>query len=229
VLAALLAALTASWQNRQTTGSLVRWPSADRWIASALVKEGFLLDSYCAYTPTPPAPSARSLPSDLRIRSARPEDERALIALFREELAFHQACIPFARLSPRALEAFQEKLARLWKGEPLKDGAPLVLVVERQSGQILAMAENTLLCVSAHDEPGFTPPGLYGCIDNMIVSEEERGMGIGRLLADAVFAAFAPLQLGGYLLWYNPGNVPASHFWPRLGFEPLWTTYQRLH
>ncbi len=107
-------------------------------------------------------------------------------------------------------------------------GAPLVLVAEQQ-GQVVGMAENTLLDVSADEEPGFTPPGRYACIDNVCVREQVRGQGIGRLLVQAVFEAFAPLQLAGYVLWYNPGNPLAAFFWPHLGFVPLWTTYQRLH
>jgi GNAT superfamily N-acetyltransferase len=229
VAAALLAALTSYWQEKHTSGDLIRWPSYDdRWLESALVREDFLLDSVCAYTQTPPALSGRALAPSLRIRSALPDDKEALVELFREELALHQECIPFARTSPLALDAFQKKLARLWEGADLEEGAPLVLVVERQ-GQIVAMAENTLVHVSPDDEPGFTPLGRYGCIDNMSVREEERGMGIGRLLAQAVFAAFAQFQLDGYILWYNPGNILADQFWPRLGFQPLWTTYQRLH
>jgi GNAT superfamily N-acetyltransferase len=228
VVIELLTALASSWQEKQTSGDLVRWPSYDRWWEAAFVGEGFLLDSVCAYTQTPPVPSSRSLPPSHRIRTARPEDEDALVALFREELALHQACIPFVRVSSQALQAFQEKLARLWDGADLEEGAPLVLIVERQ-GQIVAMAENTLLDVLPNDEPGFTPPGRYGCIDNISVREEERGTGIGRLLVQAIFAAFAHLQLDGYVLWYNPGNLLADRFWPHLGFQPLWTTYQRLH
>ena len=105
-----------------------------------------------------------------------------------------------------------------------------MLVVE-QGREIVAMAENTLLEVSRDDEPGFTPPGRYACIDNVSVREELRGQGIGHLLVQAIFAAFAvtSLSLDGYLLWYNPDNPQAGRFWPHLGFVPLWTTYQRLH
>ena len=228
VVAALLSALTLFWQEKQTRSDLIRWPSNDRWLEPTLLAEAFLLDSICASTQSPSVPSVPPLPPSLRIRSAQPEDEAALLALFREELAFHQARIPFARVSPPALQAFQEKLVHLWEGKSLEDGAPLVLVVERQ-GKIIAMAENTLLDVSPDDEPGFTPPGRYGCIDNMSVREEERGRGIGRLLAHAVFSAFEHVHLDGYMLWYNPGNFLANRFWPHLGFAPLWTTYQRLH
>jgi GNAT superfamily N-acetyltransferase len=227
VAAALLTALSASWTSRQTTGDLLRWASRDTWVEPTFLEQGFLLDSVCAYTRYPPTPSGRSLPPSFRIRTARPEDEEAVVSLFQEELQFHEAYIPFAHVSQEALHAFRRKLVRFWECWDLSDGAQLVLVIERE-GQIVAMAESTLLDVSPDDEPGFTPPGRYGCIDNMSVCEQMRGQGIGRLLAQAVFAAFAHLHLDGYVLWYNPGNPLADQFWPRLGFQPLWTTYQRL-
>jgi GNAT superfamily N-acetyltransferase len=227
VTAALLAALSTSWTSRQTTGDLLRWASHDTWVEPTFFEQGFLLDSVCAYTRHPPIPSGRSLPPSFRIRTAQPEDEEAVVGLFQEELQFHEACVPFAHLNQEALQAFRRKLVRFWECCDLSDGAQLVLVIERE-GQVVAMAESTLLDVSLDDEPGFTPSGRYGCIDNMSVAEQVRGQGIGRLLAQAVFAAFAHLQLDGYILWYNPGNALADQFWPRLGFQPLWTTYQRL-
>ena len=91
------------------------------------------------------------------------------------------------------------------------------------------MAESTLLTVATSDEPGFTSPGRYGCIDNICVSEHLRGQGLGWLLVqascDALVAQAGPLD--GFLLWYNLANTQATHFWSRMEFTPLWTTYQK--
>lgn len=114
--------------------------------------------------------------------------------MLEEELRYHERYTPFVRSSSIVLEAFRRKLARLWAGGSLQEGAPLMLVVE-QGGEIVAMAENTILDVSLDDEPGFTPPGRYGCIDNVCVREELRGQGIGRLLVQAIFDAFAATDL----------------------------------
>lgn len=231
VATALLATLSDVWQSQHTSGDLIRWPSADLWLEPILAEQGFRLDSACATLAIQPENSARRVSSSqVVIREALPEDEEMLVALFEEELRYHERSTPFVRSSPEVLAAFRRKLARRWKGASLQEGAPLILVAE-QAGEMVAMAENTLLVLDADDQPGFTPPGRYGCIDNVCVREALRGQGIGRLLVQAIFDAFAAtgLQLDGYLLWYNPDNPLAGRFWPRLGFQPLWTTYQRLH
>ena len=231
VAAALLTALMEAWQHLVTTGDLVRWPSADAaWLAPVLLAQGFRLDSVCAQRSLAPLSKATSRSaSEVSIRAAQPTDEESLVALFEEELRYHERYTPFVRSSPAVLAAFRHKLARRWQGVSLHEGAPLILVAE-QAGQMVAMAENTLLTVGPEDEPGFTPPGRYGCIDNVSVREEVRGQGLGRRLVQAVFDTFAATgwPLDGYLLWYNPDNPQAGRFWPHLGFQPMWTTFQRL-
>jgi len=229
VLAGLLSALSAWWEGQGTTGALVRWPSTDSWIEPSLAAQGFRLDSVCAARGSHVLARRRS-PPGIVTRQAWPADEESLIRLFEEELQYHERFTPFVRHSPAVLTAFRRKLARRWAGTSLEDGAPLILVAERGS-EVIGMAETTLLSVLPDDEPGFTPPGRYGCFDNMSVRENVRGQGIGHLLMQAVYDAFAArsLHLDGWLLWYNPDNPQAAHFWPRRGFVPLWTTYQRLH
>ncbi|MBA2677457.1 MAG: GNAT family N-acetyltransferase [Ktedonobacteraceae bacterium] len=59
--------------------------------------------------------------------------------------------------------------------------------------------------------------------------ENLQGRGIGRLLVQTIEDALPAFQshLDSYVLWFNPANPSASSFWSRLGFQPLWTTYQR--
>jgi len=229
VLAALLEALSMWWKDEGTTGELVRWPSADQWLVARLAAHGFQLDSVCAAC-GPHVFEQHSTPSRIVMRPARPTDEEALVGLFAEELRYHERYTPFVRCSPAVLAVFRRKLARMWAGERVEEGAPLVLVAERE-GEVVGMAETALVVVSSDDEPGFTPPGRYGCLDNVCVREALRGQGIGHLLVQAAYDAFAALHLAidGWLLWYNPDNPQAARFWPRRGFVPLWTTYQRLH
>lgn len=229
VLAGLLSALSVQWKERETTGDLVRWPSIDAWIEPSLVAQGFRLDSVCAARDSHVPVRRSSLPG-IVIRQAWPADETALMRLFEEELRYHERFTPFVRRSPAVLAAFRRKLARRWAGVSLEQNAPLVLVAERDR-EVAGMVETTLLDIGPDDEPGFTPPGRYGCLDNMCVLENVRGQGIGTLLVQAVSDAFAArsLHLDGWLLWYNPDNPRAARFWPHMGFVPLWTTYQRLH
>ena len=228
-MTALLQEVNAFWRKANTSGDLIRWPGKDRWFDPMLTNQGFQLDSFCALRTLHPFFAARpEPPSHQRVRTARPGDEEALVGLFREELLFHERSTPFVRCSTHVVDAFRRKLRSSWKGEGLEEGAPLVLVVE-QEGTVIAMAENTLLTVSSDDEPGFTPPGHYWCLDNVSVREDLQGQGIGRLLVQAVEDVIATLQLdlNGYVLWFNPDNPKATRFWTRLGFQPLWTTYQR--
>ena len=223
--------LSALWQKQASTGDLIRWPCQDTWLEPLLFEQGFLLDSICAvFPPQPLALEQRTSSSSLHIRLAQPGDEEALVELFQQELQYHEDHVPCSRVSPLALHGFRAKLARLWAGASLQEGAPFILVVEDEQN-IVAMAENTLLEVLPNEIPGFTPPGHYGCIDNVCVSKESRGKGIGRQLMQAVFDVFTTEQLApdGYALWYNPDNPQAGQFWPHLGFYPLWATYQRLH
>jgi GNAT superfamily N-acetyltransferase len=231
VATTLLTALDTFWQNAATTGDLIRWPSTDVWFTSTLTNRNFQLDSCCALRQLSPFFASRPIPTPRqRIRAAKPDDEEALIGLFQDELHFHEQYTPFVRSNPQVLDAFRRMLHSTWDGMKLEDGAPLVLVVE-QDGVVIAMAENTLLEVSPDDEPGFTPAGRYWCIDNVSVQRQFQGRGIGRLLVQAIEDTRTSLHLAldGYILWFNPDNPNAARFWPRLGFQPLWTTYQRLH
>jgi len=227
----LLEALTDFWQRQETEADLLRWPARETWLFSLIRAHGFQLDSVCAlraldafFSEAPVAPPGISF------RMAQSPDEAALLRLFHEELRFHERATPFVRSSPAVLQAFQHKLEQCWKGVSFEDGAPLI-VVAQQGDTLVAMAENTLLTVSEVDDPGFTPPGRYWCIDNVSVLGPFQHQGIGRSLVSAIESIRLALELDlhGYMLWYNPDNTTAERFWTRLGFVPLWTTYQRRH
>ena len=101
-----------------------------------------------------------------------------------------------------------------------------VVVVER-GNEIVAMAESDLLILGPSEEPNFLPSGRYGHLNNVSVRNDMRGQGVGHTLVQAVFNFFETAHLDGYLLWFNPDNPLARAFWSRLGFLPVWRTYQR--
>jgi GNAT superfamily N-acetyltransferase len=229
VLGALLDALTTFWQQQDTDADLLRWPSQETWLLPLVAGYGFQLDSICAVRNLDPFfATAPRVPEGLSFRLAKPSDAPALVRLFDAELLFHERSTPFVRSSPAVLQAFGRKLERLWRGETVEDGAPLIVVAE-QDECLVAMAENTLVTIGEQDEPGFTPPGRYWCIDNVSVLEAFQRQGIGRVLVQTIehMRLSLSLDVKGYLLWYNPDNTTAEQFWSRLGFTPLWTTYQR--
>lgn len=227
IVTTLLTVLTSYWQAQATTSDIVHWPNCDRWLEPLLIAHSFLLDTELAYYPPKPlAQKTTSIAPDLHTRLARPEDEQALVKLFEDELRYHQPFTPFVRVNHTILQAFRRRLARAWSGACLEMGAPLVIVVERDQ-EIVAMAENDLYVWHDDEEPGFLAPGRYGHISNVSVRPGQRGQGIGHVLVQAIFDAFAHVQLDGYILWYNPDNPSSSSFWKKMGFRPLWRTYQR--
>jgi GNAT superfamily N-acetyltransferase len=228
VAEALLQALGTYWRSQDTCADLIRWPSHDNWLRPILQAQGFLIDSICAFRPTMPLEHTLAEGAGWIIREVTSTDEEEVVALFREELAYHEELGLFARVSPNALEAFRTKLAACWSGESQHDQATIVLVAETSTG-IVAMAQCTRIEVTADDEPGFTQLGSYGCLDNVCVSASARGQGIGRALTQQALLNMQQWQPDGYLLWYSADNPLSSRFWPKRGFTPLWTTYQRLH
>jgi GNAT superfamily N-acetyltransferase len=225
----LLDFLSAWWREQQTTGDLLRWPTSDSWLESLLKEQGFLLDSHCAIRPMAPLEATEYRTPNVIIRPARPNDEEQLMELFLAEMAIHAEMVACSRISDVALKGFQSKLQQLWKQADQEERL-FILVAEHRDDGIVGMAENVLISVASDEAPGFTPPGSYGCLDNVSVKREFQGHGIGRLLVHTALHIFLQKypSLNKAILWYNPYNPSAGRFWPRLGFHDLWTTYQRL-
>jgi GNAT superfamily N-acetyltransferase len=226
---ALLTALERQWRDLRTLGDIFRWPCRDLWMEDLLQVHGFLVDSDLATRTTAPLlPSLRPALSHVHTRLARADDEDALVALLTEELLFHEPHTPFVRMSPVVARDFRERLQPLWAGDSPAEGAPLVVVVERD-GAPIAMSENALAVLDGENYPHFLPHGRYGYFDNVSVSQNFRGEGVGRLLVQANIDAFAPYAVDGYYLWYNPANPLSRPFWLHMGFQPFWRTYQHRH
>jgi GNAT superfamily N-acetyltransferase len=231
VAEALLNTLTSFWRQARTTGELIRWPSHDRWLMPILITHGFVLDSICALH----ALSWRSLepaevPPPYLIRSMTPADVERVVALFEEELRYHVQHGLFASVTPVLLSAFRAKVERSLNPPEEAGQNPLVLVAheaEAPSG-LVAMLVAEPLHISAEDEPGWSRPGDYVCIDHLCVAEYARGQGIGRVLTQMAMMILQREQERGYLAWYSAGNPLSSRFWPHMGFTPLWSTYQRV-
>lgn len=66
-----------------------------------------------------------------------------MVTLHLEEIRFHEAHTPHSRVVPAIEPAFRQRLARVWRGERVEEGAPLLLVAE-QAGQVIGFTENWL-------------------------------------------------------------------------------------
>lgn len=159
--------------------------------------------------------------TDFTIRSAQPEDEEILVALHLEEVRFHEAHTPYSRVVPAIEPTFRQRLAQMWRGEPVEEDAPLLLVAE-QDNQVVGFSENWL----SELKGGWFPDGRYAYLNSVRVSETARGQGIGSLLVTHTLRALAQYDIVGFYLYYVLTNPLSSHFWPKMGFRPLLVTYK---
>ncbi|GER92218.1 hypothetical protein KDW_63800 [Dictyobacter vulcani] len=231
VVSTLFAELTQRRNGQRIRGEIVYWPSCDLWLDKLLHKQGYLLDSELAYQRFPikiSEPPHSYSGTNMQSRLACRDDEDVLAALFTEELVFHEPYTPFVHMNPAVEQAFRDRLSLLWAGKSLEEGAPLVVVIELD-GRVVAMSESDLYIVNEDEKDAsyLLPAGRYCHINNMGVCQELRGQGIGHMLVKATVDLFEPMNLDGSILWFNPDNPLSSRFWPRLGFQPLWRTYQR--
>lgn len=217
---ALLEAIEQWWKARSVDGTLITWPSADRWLEELLNQRDYMADSAAALRPLEPI-MPQPEKARLIIRQAEPKDEEILVALHIEEVRFHEAHTPYTRLAPGIEPAFRQRLARTWRGERVEDGALLLLVAE-QAGEVVGFTENWLSTM----EGGWFAAGRYGYLNSVGVTDGVRGHGIGRLLVAHTLNALAQYDIAGFYLYYIFPNPISSYFWPKMGFNPLLTTYK---
>lgn len=227
-LGALLARLETDWTTAGAIGANLLWPSRDIDVSATFNLRGLRPDAYLAYQ------SAAELrhtgggtvdDSARTIRTAVPADEPILLRLQEEVLLAHIPHSPFARRVPGVTVRFRERLAASWAGQSPLDGGCLVTVVE-ESGEVVGMSE----CFLTRQRPALDmvlPEGLHGYVNTFGVLPHCRGSGLGRLLADAVAARLLTFGVRGIQLYFSHYNRGAAAFWPRLGYAPLWHTYQR--
>jgi ribosomal protein S18 acetylase RimI-like enzyme len=219
---ALLDAVENWWQERDVEGTLITWPAADSWLAALLSQRGYDRDSAAALRPLAPLPSL--LETAVIIRPAHPEDEETLVALHLEEIRFHEAHTPYSRVVPAIEPAFRQRLVRVWRSDPIAEGAPLLLLAE-QAGQVVGFTENWL----SEMKGGWFVNGRYAYLNSVGVKEEARGQGIGRLLVAHTLHALAQYKIAGFYLYYVLTNPLSSRFWPKMGFRPLLVTFKQRH
>lgn len=216
----LLDAVETWWREQAVDGSLVTWPTADGWLADLLMQRGYVADSAAAVRPLeslPPLPET----AVTTIRPAQPDEEETLVTLHLEEIRFHEAHTPHSRVVPAIEPAFRQRLARVWRGERVEEGAPLLLVAE-QAGQVIGFTENWL----SEMKGSWFADGRYAYLNSVGVAEGARGLGIGRLLIAHTLHALAQYDIAGFYLYYVLTNPISSYFWPKMGFRPFLTMYK---
>ncbi len=173
-------------------------------------------------------------PPDWTIRPATHADKPAIIELYAALCAYHSGNDPYAdRPPPRLREDFGYVISTVL-AEPRRW---VLLVVQRTDDPTL---QGFTLSSVDRDEGGPAaltqlPPGTVGFIHDFMIAESVRRQGVGRALWAATVAAcqsrapYPPARgaMHGTWLVYRPSNPTGAHFWPALGYTPLYTMWRR--
>ena len=226
-VAALLDELDKKWRCEDATGACVMWPTNDADIESVLCTRGFSIDAYVALRTFQEPKMRRSSFPGMLCRRAGVHDLDSVVEIYMEVIDAHIPASPFAKFDPAAEKNFRHRFTRSLEANANGGDCEFVLVAEFDD-RIVAIAECKYVLVSEAPD-SILPAGLYGYINSFGVSSRLRRNGIGKAFEADVASFFKSTGAIGVYLWFSYYNDSASHFWPRHGYLPIWTSYQRRH
>jgi GNAT superfamily N-acetyltransferase len=207
--------------NADDTAAIVTWPSRDVTGVPALLRHGLQPLTVIAVRPKP-RPAGRSSPAStqtgLVIRPAGPDD---LDAVTEMEVGVVRYDAHFGGSTPRpATEALvraetEAALAKRpgWTWLAERDGQPVALTVVEPPAAATWIA-------------GMTRTGATAYLQTMFVRPHERGGGTGAALVRHVHGELDARGIDLTLLHYSQVNPLSAPFWHRMGYRPLWSTWE---
>jgi len=222
--------LLAQWRDHLATVSLARgpdtsasvvWPSMDITGVAALLRHGLQPLTVIAVRTRPAAPPGPRAPRGapgVTIRPAGPADEDVVtdmeLRLIRYDMHFGG---PVWRPGTARLvrDEIRSSLARpaAWTWLAEHAGHPVGLLVAQppqDSGWIAGMTSSA--------------PAAY--LQTMFVDARERGTGIGAALVRHLHARLDAAGVAVTLLHHSQVNPLSAPFWYRMGYRPLWTSWE---
>jgi GNAT superfamily N-acetyltransferase len=209
------------------TAAVVNWPSRDVTGILALQRHGLQPMTVIAARPAGrPVPADAAKPDlvvrpatpDLVVRPATPDD---LDAVAEMEMGVVRFDAHFGGSIPRpATEALvraetQPALAKrpswIWIAEQHDRPVALAVVEPPQAATWIA---------------GMTRPGATAYLQTMFVRPGARGGGVGAALVRRVHDELDARRIDVTLLHYSQMNPLSAPFWHRMGYRPLWTTWE---
>ena len=201
------------------TSASVVWPSLDITGVQALLRHGLqpLTVIAARIRPNGPPPAPRRA-YGATIRAAGPADEEQVLdlelRLIRYDMHFGG---PVWRNATARLvrDEIRDSLARAdpWTWLAERNGRPVGLLVAQQpqdAGWIAGMTSKT--------------PAAY--LQTMFVEGQERGTGIGAALVRNLHARLDEMGVAVTLLHHSQVNPLSAPFWYRMGYRPLWTSWE---
>jgi len=207
--------------RKDDTAAIVNWPSRDVTGVPALLRHGLQPLTVIAVRPKA-RPAGRSSPASTQtgavIRPAGPDDLDAVTEL---EVGVVQYDANFGGSIPRpATEALvraetQAALAKRpgWTWLAERDGQPVALTVVEPPAAATWIA-------------GMTRTGATAYLQTMFVRPDERSGGIGAALVRHVHGELDARGIDLTLLHYSQVNPLSAPFWHRMGYRPLWSTWE---
>jgi GNAT superfamily N-acetyltransferase len=201
------------------TAAIVNWPARDVTGVLALLRHGLQPLTVIAVRPKArPANVGTAPPEGLVIRPATADDLDAVAEL---ELGVVRYDAHFGGSIPRpATEALvraetQAALAKRpgWTWLAEQDGQPVALTVVEPPAAARWIA-------------GLTRTGATAYLQTMFVRPDERSGGIGAALVRHVHGELDARGIDLTLLHYSQVNPLSAPFWHRMGYRPLWSTWE---
>jgi GNAT superfamily N-acetyltransferase len=221
-------ALLATWRDHLAgvgatrgpdTSASVVWPSLDITGVQALLRHGLQpLTVIAARTRPNGPPAAPRRAFGVTIRDAGPEDVDAVLdlelRLIRYDMHFGG---PVWRGATTRLvrDEIRDSLGRgtTWTWLAERNGEAVGLLVAQppqEAGWIAGMTRHT--------------PAAY--LQTMFVDARERGTGIGSALVRNLHSRLDGLGVAVTLLHHSQVNPLSAPFWYRMGYRPLWTSWE---
>jgi GNAT superfamily N-acetyltransferase len=201
------------------TAAIVNWPARDVTGVLALLRHGLQPLTVIAVRPKArPANVGTAPPEGLVIRPATADDLDAVAEL---ELGVVRYDAHFGGSIPRpATEALvraetQAALAKRpgWTWLAEQDGQPVALTVVEPPAAATWIA-------------GMTRTGTTAYLQTVFVRPDERSGGIGAALVRHVHGELDARGIDLTLLHYAQVNPLSAPFWHRMGYRPLWSTWE---
>jgi hypothetical protein len=201
------------------TSASVVWPSLDISGVPALLRHGLQpLTVIAARTRPkgPPSPPRRAF--GVTIREAGPADEEQVLdlelRLIRYDMHFGG---PVWREATTRLvrDEIRGSLARsgTWTWLAERNGRAVGLLVAQPPQDAGWIAGMTSLSPAAY-------------LQTMFIEGQERGTGIGSALARSLHARLDGMDVAVTLLHHSQVNPLSAPFWYRMGYRPLWTSWE---
>jgi len=211
-------AATGAARGPDTSASVV-WPSMDITGVPALLRHGLQPLTVIAARTRPNGPVQPPRPAHgTTIRAAGPADEEQVLDLELRLIRFdmHFGGPVWRPATARLVrEEIRNSLARpaTWTWLAERNGRAVGLLVAQppqDAGWIAGMIARS--------------PAAY--LQTMFVDAQERGTGIGAALVKNLHAKLDAMGIAVTLLHHSQVNPLSAPFWYRMGYRPLWTSWE---